>query len=601
MIRIDRKENCMGCGACRNVCPVDAIRLAPDEEGFSYPQVDETVCIRCGKCIQVCPLIHPAPVPPDRADPPPVLAAWNRDPAIRLQSTSGGVFSALAEAVFRSGGRVAGAVFAPDHTVHHRVASEPEALKALRSSKYLQSDTRLVFREIRDELKAGRRVLAVGAPCQIAGLYAFLGGDHEGLVTCDFICRGVNSPKAFTRYMDLLEAENGGRAVHIHFKDKARGWHRFSTRVEFDNGRVYVQDRYHDLFMRGYLEANCFIRPACHECRFKGSKRAADLTLGDFWGLDKAHPEWDSNEGTSLVMVNSGKGRRLFQEAGEQLQSHAAATELARAGNPALLESVPPGPNREAFFRDLDRYSFSHLARKYFPPKGRNKGGRIMTAVRRMIQRIRRSQWREPGFSFRAWNVFLRLNFLCRGTEREPGEFLIPTPCCRVAVQRGARLALKGTLLLGWKPFRGSRVETRLMVETDSTLTVEGRVTVYAGGDIRVREGGRLTLQGGYFNDGVQIACHRAVTIGRDCAIAREVIIRDTDAHELAGGEHRKSAEIRIGDRVWIGTRAIILKGVTIGDGAVIAAGAVVTKDIPPRSLAAGVPARVIRENVEWR
>jgi acetyltransferase-like isoleucine patch superfamily enzyme len=160
---------------------------------------------------------------------------------------------------------------------------------------------------------------------------------------------------------------------------------------------------------------------------------------------------------------------------------------------------------------------------------------------------------------------------------------------------------LNGTLLLGWKPFRGSRVETRLMVEADSELVVGGRVTVYAGGDIRVREGGRLTLQGGYFNDGVQIACHRAITIGRDCAIAREVIIRDTDAHQLAGGEHPESAEIRIGDRVWIGTRAIILKGVTIGDGAVIAAGAVVTKDIPPRSLAAGVPARVIRENVEWR
>ena len=224
-----------------------------------------------------------------------------------------------------------------------------------------------------------------------------------------------------------------------------------------------------------------------------------------------------------------------------------------------------------------------------------------MSKAREWIRRIRKSQWRWIGCSPRAWLQFLYLNFFRRNTERKRKEYLLPTPHGCLEISPGARLKLNGTLVLGWKQFRKSKLETRLLIDADSTLEVNGRFTVYAGADIRVLKGGELTLNDGYFNDSVQLSCVKKITIGKDCAIAREVIIRDTDAHQLAGGEHQALAEIRIGDRVWIGTRAIILKGVTIGDGAVIAAGAVVTKDIPPRSLAAGVPARVIRENVEWR
>jgi acetyltransferase-like isoleucine patch superfamily enzyme/coenzyme F420-reducing hydrogenase beta subunit len=599
MIQIDRQENCMGCGACRNICPVDAIRLEPDQEGFAYPQVDAGTCIRCGRCIEVCPLIHSAPVPRDRADPPPAVAAWNTDSRVRLESTSGGVFSALAETVFSSGGTVAGAVYDADHSVYHLATDDPRDLDALRSSKYVQSDTRLLFREIRETLAAGRRVLVCGAPCQIAGLYAYLGGDHEHLTTCDFICRGVNSPMVFQKYIEMLERRHGGKAVRIHFKDKAQGWHRFSTRVEFDNGCVYLENRYQDLFMRGYLAANCFIRPACHECHFKGQRRVADLTLADYWGLDRIHPEWDNDQGTSLVLVNSAKGGALFQEAGSRLERHGTALADAQAGNPAMMESIVRGPDRDAFFRDVNLMPFERLAARYFPSLPKARGGWWMNKVRSMVRRIRQSQWRWLAGSPVAWAQFVRLHVLRRNTVRRRGEFLIPARHCCVDV--AGRLELDGTLILGWKQFRTSKLESRLLVEADSTLTVKGRFIAYAGADIRVRAGGHLTVHGGYLNDNVQIACHHKITLGDGCAIAREVIIRDTDAHGIAGAAGGPAAEIRIGDRVWIGTRAIILKGVTIGDGAVVAAGAVVTKDVPPHCLVAGVPARVIREGVEWR
>ena len=224
-----------------------------------------------------------------------------------------------------------------------------------------------------------------------------------------------------------------------------------------------------------------------------------------------------------------------------------------------------------------------------------------MSKAKEWSRRILQSQWRWIGWSPRAWMQFLLLNFFRIRTERARKEYLMPTPHCCLEISRGARLKLNGTLVLGWKQFRTSTLETRLLVDGDSTLAVNGRFTVYAGADIRVLKGGSLTLADGYFNDSVQLSCVRKITIGRGCAIAREVVIRDTDAHGLADPGHEISAEIRIGDHVWIGTRALILKGVTIGDGAVIAAGAVVTKDVPPRSIVAGVPARVIREGVEWR
>jgi len=576
-----------------------------DHEGFWYPKVDETLCDNCRLCEHVCPLLERNSVSLDRLSHPQALAAWNTNHAVRLDSTSGGVFSALASRMLDVKGYVAGAVYAEDYMVSHIVTSDPRKLDALRSSKYLQSYTGELFKSVAQLLNDGKQVLVCGTPCQIAGLYAVLGKDCEGLITCDFICRGVNSPKVFLMYMEMLERKYGARAVSIKFKNKTYGWHRFSTRIDFANGKTYIKDRYHDLFMQGYLRYNCFVRPSCYCCRFKGMPRQADITLADFWGLNKIHPEWDNDCGTSAVLLNSVKGRDFFHSVGDAMCSHECSLQDVAAGNPALGQSLEHKPRRDQFFEDIDAMSFAGLSRKHFPAPGRVReiAMWLPAKAKGIVRRILRGDWRYIGLSASAWSQFFYINVLRKNTHANVrrSKMFIPTRFCRVVVDRSAQIMFNAKLILGWKQFRKSTLETRFSVGKNSTVIVNGRFVVYNGSDIRVLNNGVLTLNDGFCNMGVQISCAKRVTLGKRCAIARDAIIRDNDAHQILNTGLEMAKDVCIGEHVWIGTRAVILKGVRIGDGTVVAAGAVVTKDVPANCLVAGVPAKVIRENVEWK
>ena len=574
-----------------------------DHEGFWYPKVDTIVCNRCGLCEHVCPLLEGNSISIERLKFPQVLAAWNTIHAIRIDSTSGGVFSALASRMLDMKGFVVGAVYAEDHTVSHVVTSDPQMLDALRSSKYLQSYTGEIFNNIKQLLEDGKHVLICGTPCQIAGLYHVLGKDYEGLITCDFICLGVNSPKVFLMYMDMLEKKYGARAVNIKFKNKTYGWHRFSTRIVFENGKTYIRDRYHDPFMLGYLQYNYLVRPSCYRCRFKGVPRQGDITLADFWGLNKIHPEWDNDYGTSAVLLNSVKGRDFFRSVGNVLCSHECTLQEVAAGNPALSKSLEQKPGREQFFRDIDAMPFAKLSRKHFPVPGRvRKMAMWLPAkAKRMARRILPCGWRDMGLSASAWWQFIYINMLRKATQGKVRFGFIPTSYCRIVLDKSAQMILNGVLILGAKENRKSTSETRFSLGRKSRFTINGNFLIASGSDIRVFDNGELILNGGYCTAGVQIVCFKKIAIGKGCAIARDVIIRDTDAHQLLNSTHRMTQEVSIGEHVWICNRAIIMKGVSIGNGAVIAAGAVVTKDVPAKCLVAGVPAKVIREHVEWR
>jgi acetyltransferase-like isoleucine patch superfamily enzyme len=283
---------------------------------------------------------------------------------------------------------------------------------------------------------------------------------------------------------------------------------------------------------------------------------------------------------------------------------HEATFQELVAGNPALGRSLERRPERDQFFREIDTASFDELSRKYFPvlepaPK---MGARLAARVKGLLRRIQRGGWRHMGFSLGAWRQFIHVNLLRKNTRGHVrrSQMLFPTRLCRIVVDRSAQIVLNGRLTLGWKRIRNSSLETRFSVGRNSTVIVNGNFQVYTGSDIWVLDNGVLTLNGGFCNEGVQITCAKRITVGRGCAIARDVIIRDYDAHRILNRDHEIAKDVSIGNHVWIGTRAIVLKGVTIGDGAIIAAGAVVTKDVPPHCLAAGVPARVIRECVEW-
>ena len=590
-------DDCVGCNACTVVCPTQCISMPNDHEGFFYPKVDYATCVSCELCIKVCPVLTPKKNSLERFKDSKVHAAYHTNLETRLDSTSGGIFTALADKIFDEGGYVAGAIYNDDHTVSHIVTNNRSKLSDIRSSKYIQSFTDTLYADIKDLLKKDEKVLVCAAPCQISALYSYLGKDYTNLITCDFICRGVNSPKVFLKYMEMLEKQFGSKAIKIKFKNKTYGWHRFSMKVDFENGKSYCQDRYHDLFFVGYLQSGNFARPACYDCKFKGFPQDSDITLADFWGIEKIDPTMDQDLGTSLVLVNSVKGERIFTCINSTTVSKPFTIEQAAIANPAMNASLKPAKNnRKEFFSDLNKYSFEKVAKKYFPlPSFRNKLKSTLSPLKKIYDLTK-----LIGFSINSWRLLIFYNFITKQVTKNNLLAIVPLKFTRICIDKNAKLKINGLLRIGIKQVKSSHLETRLLMEPGATLEVNGNFQMFASSYIRVVKHGHLVLNGGFINEGVQITCASKITIGKGCVIARDVVIRDYDGHTIDEKNYQIAKEITIGNHVWIGNRAMILKGVTIGEGSVIAAGAIVTKDVPPHSIVGGIPAKVIKENINW-
>lgn len=595
---VNKKVDCCGCNACGDVCAHGAISYQTDHEGFQYPVVDADKCVECGLCEKVCPVISQADFI-ERYDNPVVYAAYTKDEAIRLDSTSGGIHSMLATEMFGRGAYVGGAVYNEDHTVSQIITDDSSRLPEIRSSKYLQSDASGVYKDIASRLRQGKNVFFCGTPCQVQALYKYLRRDYDNLVTADFICRGVNSPKVFLSYMDMLEKKYGSKAVAIKFKSKEKGWHNFSIRVNFANGKVYCKDRWHDLFFIGYLQYNNFVRPSCYDCKFKCFPQKADITLADFWGIEKLDPSMDQDKGTSMVMINSDKGVALFDSVKDKVVYKQFSREEASVGNPAMNHSLTSSyATRQHFFEDLDRMPFNELSLKYFPNgnghPGLNKYTKVMSKIGHRIK--------DLGLSIPAWATFFKYNFFSSQVKKGVKTPLYNKKYSVIQLDEGSKLILNARLKVGEKQVKKSHLETRILLEKDAVMKVDRPFTIYAGSYIRVIKGGELHLAGnGFINENVQITCGDKIEIGTGCFIGRDVIIRSYDAHQIEEDGYKMSAPIKIGNHVWIGQGATILKGVTVGDGAVIAAGAIVTKDVPAHAVVAGVPAKVIKENISWK
>lgn len=363
------KEICTGCAACNNICPETAISMQSDNEGFDYPYIDELKCVKCGLCEKVCPVLHKYENTRS-TEKPKIFAAWSLDEKTRLSSTSGGVFSELAKLVFENDGVAAGARYNENNDIEHFIINNVNELDKLRQSKYAQSRIGLIYVRLKDYLDAGKEVLFCGAPCQNAALASYLKRDYDSLITCDFICKGVNSPKVYRKYLDMLEKKYKSKVETVHFKNKTFGWNRFSTKVNFENGEYYLKDRYSDLFMVGYIEKNLYLRPSCHNCFYKGLPRVSDITLGDFWGLKEKHPELDEDKGTSVVFLNTQKGLDFFERLNGTVFKRECVIEDVLGGNLCLDSSAPAHKNRQAFFESLDTLPFDKLIKKY---GGKNK------------------------------------------------------------------------------------------------------------------------------------------------------------------------------------------------------------------------------------
>lgn len=294
----------------------------------------------------------------ERFTTPDTYAVWSKNCDTRYNSTSGGAFSEFAKVVLASGGLVAGAEYNSDNLVDHVLINHENEIDQLRQSKYMSSSLRNIYREVKTALEKGKTVAFCGAPCQVAGLYSFLGKEYDNLFTMDFICRGMNSPKAFKAWLNEIEQQEKSKVVKVWFKYKKGGWKSSPkrTRLDFENGTHKVFENEKNLYMHGYLTSNLYIRPSCGNCRFKGVPRKSDVTFADFWGIEK---DLDDDKGTSMVLVNSEKGREYFKKACSNLNVYPKDFETVFAGNPMLTSSATVPAEGHQFLKDLDYMGFS--------------------------------------------------------------------------------------------------------------------------------------------------------------------------------------------------------------------------------------------------
>lgn len=345
MISIKDKIDCCGCSACVQTCPKQCIRLEEDNEGFLYPSVNKSLCVECGQCDNVCPMLHGH----EPQEPVGVYAATNPDEGIRMQSSSGGIFSLIAENIIRQGGVVFGAAFNEDWEVTHCFAETVDGIARFRGSKYVQSRTGTTYAEAERFLKAGRKVLYSGTPCQIAGLKSFLRKEYGNLLTVDCVCHGVPSPGVFREY---LKREKG--ITLINFRDKISGWKCLSLTLETATGRRSEVSRQNE-YMQGFLN-NIYLRPTCHHCRFREGRSTSDITLGDFWGIDQIRPELDDDKGISIVITNAPHADNLLKTLRGTLSE--MLLEDAMEHNPSIRTSVSVPSLRRVFFALWKRIGF---------------------------------------------------------------------------------------------------------------------------------------------------------------------------------------------------------------------------------------------------
>lgn len=383
-------KDCNGCGICGDLCPAGAISFIDDElTGFSYPHVDGQKCTACGLCVRKCPQNNPV----RRANMFPeaqVLAAWSNDDDIRLLCTSGGIFYELGRRVIQLGGAVIACSYTEDFRgAYHRVALTDEELIPLCGSKYLQSNTTGIYAKTRELLGKYPLVLFAGCPCQAAGLYAFLGNDPENLITVDFICNSINSPKSQGKYIDCLEDIHGAKCIFSRAKDKRYGWNNFGSSAKFANGREYYASRNEDARVVGYHSGHLFIRDSCLNCKYKVLPRNADITLADFWGIgpDERNPKMEL--GTSAVMMNSQKGADFMASLGERVSGYTKTLADVLRGNGNLLRSVTRSSRSMEAFRALDSMRFDRVVDRYRTrPSFRSRLiGKIKRIVKKLIGR----------------------------------------------------------------------------------------------------------------------------------------------------------------------------------------------------------------------
>lgn len=352
---------CTGCGACANVCPKNAITMKENEEGFLAPVIDFDKCIHCGLCRKTCPPMNQVSNR-SNSETPECKAVW-ADDEVRLKSSSGGMFTVLAEYVLDKGGYVCGAAYDKENNfyIKHKVIGDKSGLDELRGSKYVQSDTGFVFRDIKKYLEDGKDVLFCGTPCQVAGLKNFLKKDHEKLITCDLVCHGVPAYKVFDRYIKEKYGEN--TIKDFKFRQKEISYECTKGIVEFKDGSRRMistaDDEFEKLFHGSFMFREC-----CYDCQYAKLPRYGDFTVGDFWGISQFNPEFNDAKGTTLLLINNDKAKAIIEQVSDKFKLYEdAPIDVAMRNNSfGSKRGKPAGRKRFYKLLEKDKYNFLKAA-----------------------------------------------------------------------------------------------------------------------------------------------------------------------------------------------------------------------------------------------
>lgn len=356
------KGECTGCSACFAICSHDAIVMLPNEGGFLYPKIIEDECVNCGRCDKVCELANSKAINHYKG----LVALRHRDKDVVCSSTSGGAFRLFADSIIEKGGIVYGAAYDVDFSVHHIRCESLHEVKRLQKSKYVQSDLHLIYEDLAKDLKSGKFVLFTGTACQCSGVQSFAEHrklDLSNLLTCDVICHGVPSPKVWLDYLDFRRAKDG-EFLSVDFRNKEKGWRDFRMSITNTSGKKKTYRQNEDYFMILFFH-DYILRESCYQCKFSTIKRKADITLGDFWGLEEFYPKFDDDFGTSVLMLNTDRGKAFFENVNGKCNYISIKEEELTKRQPNLKRPSHKNSSYDKFWKDYQIGGFEKAIKKY--------------------------------------------------------------------------------------------------------------------------------------------------------------------------------------------------------------------------------------------